>query len=145
TADTPSATTKTPPATTTIPPAAKHTKPPPASAPAAPALGVKAAALIEASTGQMLYGENADAQLPIASATKLMTALVTLHHTRLSQMFADPLFYPDAEDSQIHLVPGEQMSVHDLMIAMMLPSADDAAEDLAFNVGHRSVPRFLAM
>jgi serine-type D-Ala-D-Ala carboxypeptidase (penicillin-binding protein 5/6) len=141
-ASTPTATKSTPTATT---PAAAPTKPPPASAPAAPALGVKAAALIEASTGQMLYGENSDAQLPIASATKLMTALVTLHHTRLSQMFADPLFYPAAEDSQIHLVPGEQMSVHDLLIAMMLPSADDAAEDLAFNVGHRSVPRFLAM
>jgi serine-type D-Ala-D-Ala carboxypeptidase (penicillin-binding protein 5/6) len=141
----PNATASTPPATATTPPAAKHTRPPPASAPAAPALGVRAAALIEESTGQMLYGENADARLPIASATKLMTALVTLHHTRLSQMFTDPLFYPAAEDSQIHLVPGERMSVHDLLIAMMLPSADDAAEDLAYNVGHHSVPRFLAM
>ena len=37
------------------------------------------------------------------------------------------------------------MSVHDLLIAMMLPSADDAAEDLAYNVGHHSVRRFLAM
>ena len=37
------------------------------------------------------------------------------------------------------------MSVHDLLIAMMLPSADDAAEDLAYNVGHGSVARFLAM
>jgi serine-type D-Ala-D-Ala carboxypeptidase (penicillin-binding protein 5/6) len=43
------------------------------------------------------------------------------------------------------LVPGERMSVHDLLIALLLPSADDAAEDLAYNVGHGSVPRFLAM
>ena len=104
----PNATASTPPATATVPPAAKHTRPPPASAPAAPALGVRAAALIEESTGQMLYGENADARLPIASATKLMTALVTLHHTRLSQMFADPLFYPAAEDSQITSCPASR-------------------------------------
>ncbi len=37
------------------------------------------------------------------------------------------------------------MSVHDLLIALLLPSADDAAEDLAYNVGGSSVPRFLAM
>ena len=37
------------------------------------------------------------------------------------------------------------MSVHDLLTAMLLPSADDAAVDLAYNVGHRSVSRFVAM
>ena len=117
-----------------------------ASTPAAPPpLPVRAAALLEESTGQQLFGENANAELSIASTTKLMTALVTLRHTRLSQVFADPDYYPAAEDSQIGLVPGERMSVHDLIIAMMLPSADDAAEDLAYNVGHGSVARFIAM
>ena len=43
------------------------------------------------------------------------------------------------------LVPGERMTVHDLLLAMMLPSADDAAEDLAYNVGDGSVARFVAM
>jgi len=116
-----------------------------ASTPAPPPLPVRAAALLEESTGQQLFGENANAELPIASTTKLMTALVTLRHARLSQVFADPDYYPAAEDSQIGLEPGERMSVHDLVIAMMLPSADDAAEDLAYNVGHGSVARFVAM
>ena len=106
---------------------------------------MRAAALIEESTGQQLFGENANAELPIASTTKLMTALVTLRHARLSQVFADPDYYPASEDSQIGLVPGERMSVHDLLIAMLLPSADDAAEDLAYNVGHGSVGRFEGM
>ncbi|MFZ0376696.1 MAG: D-alanyl-D-alanine carboxypeptidase family protein [Solirubrobacteraceae bacterium] len=110
-----------------------------------PPLPVRAAALIEESTGQQLFGENANAELPIASTTKLMTALVTLRHARLSQVFADPDYYPASEDSQIGLVPGERMSVHDLLIAMLLPSADDAAEDLAYNVGHGSVGRFEGM
>ena len=60
-------------------------------------------------------------------------------------MFADPNYYPAASDSQIGLVPGERMSVHDLLLALLLPSADDAAEDLAYNVGHGSVARFVAM
>ena len=114
-------------------------------APTPPRLGVRAAALIEASTGQLLYGQNAGAELPIASTTKLMTALVTLHHAGLRDVFTDPNYYPSSEDSQIELEPGERMSVHDLLIAMLLPSADDAAEDLAYNVGHGSVARFVAM
>jgi D-alanyl-D-alanine carboxypeptidase (penicillin-binding protein 5/6) len=117
-----------------------------ATAAAGPALsGVRAAALIEEGSGQQLYGLNQDAQVSIASTTKLMTALVTLHHARLRDVFTDPDFIPAAEDSQIHLEPGERMSVHDLLIAMMLPSADDAAEDLAYNVGQGSVARFVAM
>jgi serine-type D-Ala-D-Ala carboxypeptidase (penicillin-binding protein 5/6) len=116
-----------------------------AATPSAPPLPARAAALIEESTGQQLFGESANTELPIASTTKLMTALVTLRHARLSQMFTDPDWYPAAEDSQIGLVPGERMSVHDLVIAMLLPSADDAAEDLAYNVGHGSVAQFIAM
>jgi serine-type D-Ala-D-Ala carboxypeptidase (penicillin-binding protein 5/6) len=117
-----------------------------AAAAPGPALpGVRAAALIEASSGDQLFGLDPDAEGAIASTTKLMTALVTLHHARLREMFTDPDFIPAAEDSQIHLEPGERMSVHDLLIALMLPSADDAAEDLAYNVGHGSVSRFVAM
>jgi serine-type D-Ala-D-Ala carboxypeptidase (penicillin-binding protein 5/6) len=119
--------------------------PEPASA-AGPRLpGVRAAALIEESSGQQLFGLEENAERAIASTTKLMTALVTLHQARLRDMFTYPNFFLPAEDSQIHLVPGERMSVHDLLIALMLPSADDAAEDLAYNVGHGSVSRFVAM
>ncbi len=118
---------------------------PRAAAAGVPPLRVRAAALIEESTGQLLYGLNASAELPIASTTKLMTALVTLHHARLRDMFVDPNYYPASEDSQIGLKPGERMSVRDLLVALLLPSADDAAEDLAYNVGHGSVARFIAM
>jgi len=111
-----------------------------------PRLSVRAAILIEQSTGQRLYGYKPNRELPIASTTKLMTALVTLEHERhLSTMFTQPDYYAAAVDSQIGLTPGERMSVHDLLLALMLPSADDAAEDLAYNVGHGSVGRFVGM
>jgi D-alanyl-D-alanine carboxypeptidase (penicillin-binding protein 5/6) len=108
--------------------------------------GTHAAALLEESTGAQLYGSNATAELAIASTTKLMTALVTLEHVHnLNRMFTQNDFVPAPSDSQIGLVPGERMSVHDLLLAMLLPSADDAAEDLAYNVGGGSLSRFIAM
>jgi D-alanyl-D-alanine carboxypeptidase (penicillin-binding protein 5/6) len=110
-----------------------------------PALSVRAAALVEPQTGQALYGQNASAQLPIASTTKLMTALVTLQHASMSQVFTYPAYPLSSADSQIGLARGERMTVHDLFVAMMLPSADDAAYDLAYNVGHGSVGRFISM
>jgi serine-type D-Ala-D-Ala carboxypeptidase (penicillin-binding protein 5/6) len=121
------------------PPASRNTTPAP------PPLGVRAAALIEESSGDQLYGLNSSAQLAIASTTKLMTALVTLQRTPLNRVFADPDYVPASEDSQIDLDPGERMNVRDLLTAMLLPSADDAAVDLAYNVGHGSVSRFLGM
>ena len=121
---------------------------PPAAAAASgpPPLSVNAAALTELTTGQLLYKSRAFSRLPIASTTKLMTALITLEHVKhLSRVFTQNNFYASSADSQIGLVPGERMSVHDLLLALLLPSADDAAEDLAFNVGHGSVARFIGM
>ncbi len=107
-----------------------------ASALAPPRLNARAAVLLAPQTGQTLYAANAYRELPIASTTKLMTALVVLQHVRhLSTVFAAPNYYPAAADSQIGLVPGERMTVHDLLLALMLPSADDAAEALAYNIG----------
>jgi serine-type D-Ala-D-Ala carboxypeptidase (penicillin-binding protein 5/6) len=116
------------------------------SAPAPPALSVSAAALFAPATNQLLYGVNANKRVAIASTTKLMTALVVLQqvHT-LSTIFTQNDYTAAAVDSQIGLEPGERMSVHDLLLALMLPSADDAAEDLAVNVGHGSVARFVQM
>jgi D-alanyl-D-alanine carboxypeptidase (penicillin-binding protein 5/6) len=117
-----------------------------AAAQAPPRLSVTAAALIEQSTGRQLYGLGADRELPIASTTKLMTALLTLERVRrLGTVFTQNDYYAAPADSQIGLVPGERMSVHDLLLALLLPSADDAAEDLAYNVGQRSVGYFVGM
>jgi serine-type D-Ala-D-Ala carboxypeptidase (penicillin-binding protein 5/6) len=117
-----------------------------ALAQAPPQLGVTAAALYAPATHQLLYGVDANRERPIASTTKLMTFLVVLQHVRdLHRVYTYPDYHQAAADSQIGLRPGERMTVHDLLVAMMLPSADDAAEDLAYNVGHGSVGRFVAM
>lgn len=113
--------------------------------PQPPALGVRAAILVAENTGQRLYGVNADAQLPVASTTKLMTALVTLERAPMTETFPYPGTYFSPDASQIGLARGERMSVQDLLVAMLLPSADDAAQDLAYNIGGGSVARFVAM
>jgi len=113
---------------------------------APPDLHVSGASLIVERSGQRLYGVDASSERAIASTTKIMTALVTLLHVKhLDTVFTQNDWYPAAADSQLGLVPGDRMTVHDLLEAMLLPSADDAAEDLAYNVGGGSVARFVAM
>ncbi|HLI59557.1 MAG TPA: D-alanyl-D-alanine carboxypeptidase family protein [Solirubrobacteraceae bacterium] len=112
--------------------------------PTPPSLQLRAGALYVPATGQFLYADHARERRAIASTTKMMTALVTLQHVKdLNTVFTYPDYHQAADDSQIGLRPGERMTVRDLLIAMMLPSADDAAEDLAYNVGHHSVARFI--
>jgi D-alanyl-D-alanine carboxypeptidase (penicillin-binding protein 5/6) len=115
------------------------------AAPAPPPLSARAATLVAPFTGQQLYGLNAGAELPIASTTKLMTALVTLERASLGAVFTYPGYQLTAADSQIGLAAGERMTVHDLLVAMLVPSADDAAYDLAYNIGHGSPSRFVTM
>jgi D-alanyl-D-alanine carboxypeptidase (penicillin-binding protein 5/6) len=110
-----------------------------------PILSVRSAILVDVNTGQELYADNANRELPIASTTKLMTALLTLERVKLSHRFTQNDYEPAAVDSQVGLVPGERMSVHDLLLALLLPSADDAAEDLAYNIGHGSIRSFIGM
>ncbi len=101
----------------------------------APSVGAPSAIVIDAHTGELLYGKREHDRRAIASTTKLMTALVTLAHTRPGQVFAMPPYPIGAAESKLGLQTGERMTVHDLLRAMMLPSANDAAYDLAVNVG----------
>lgn len=113
---------------------------------APPSLPVTGASLLVAGSDTPLWSVDGNRELPIASTTKMMTALVVLQHVKnLSEVFTQTNWTAQPVDSQIGLVPGEQMTVHDLLVALLLPSADDAAEDLAYNVGGGSVARFVAM
>jgi D-alanyl-D-alanine carboxypeptidase (penicillin-binding protein 5/6) len=116
------------------------------SSPAPPTLPVSGASLLVAGMRSPLWSVNGNAKLAIASTTKMMTALVVLQHVkRLGTIFTQNDWRAEPVDSQIGLDPGERMTVRDLLVALLLPSADDAAEDLAYNVGDRSIPRFVAM
>jgi D-alanyl-D-alanine carboxypeptidase (penicillin-binding protein 5/6) len=86
-----------------------------------------------------------DAPRALASITKLMTVLVALEHSRLDDMVTVTPQAARVGEATINLRPGEQLSVRDLAIAALVPSANDAATALAVHVGHGSVARFVAM
>jgi serine-type D-Ala-D-Ala carboxypeptidase (penicillin-binding protein 5/6) len=105
------------------------------SAARAPTVGAPSAIVIDARTGELLYGKRENDRRSIASTTKLMTAMVALAKTDPGEVFAMPPYPIGAGESKLGLHTGERMTVHDLLRAMMLPSANDAAYDLAVNVG----------
>jgi serine-type D-Ala-D-Ala carboxypeptidase (penicillin-binding protein 5/6) len=103
--------------------------------PHAPALSAPSAAVFEASTGQPVFGRAAGQRRLIASTTKLMTALVTVSSARLDRLCTASPYAAGPLETQIGLRAGERMRVRDLLRALLLPSANDAAATLAVCVG----------
>ena len=104
--------------------------------------GADAAIVVDQSDGRVMFQKRPDERHAIASTTKLMTALITLERTKQSTVFTVPSYPGGAGESTIGLRGGERMSVRDLLRALMLPSANDAAYALAVRVGG-SEPRFV--
>jgi serine-type D-Ala-D-Ala carboxypeptidase (penicillin-binding protein 5/6) len=109
-----------------------------------PSIGAPAAIVIDAQTGEVLWARHPEARRPIASTTKLMTAYIALQRTDPNTVFPAPAYGGGAAESTLGLRPGERLSVRDLLTALMLPSANDAANDLAVNIGG-SRARFVRM
>ncbi len=105
------------------------------SGPPAPDLGSAAAAiLIDARDGAVILQKNPEERRSIASTTKLMTALLTLEEARPEDVFRAVGYEALAIESKIDLRPGEPMRVDDLLEALLLESANDAAATLAAGV-----------
>jgi D-alanyl-D-alanine carboxypeptidase (penicillin-binding protein 5/6) len=105
----------------------------PAGADAAerPAVSARTAIVVDARDGHVLYRRDPAVERPIASATKLMTALVALEELPLGRKVRAVPYDPAPAESRIDLRTGERMSVADLLRALLLESANDAAETLA--------------
>jgi serine-type D-Ala-D-Ala carboxypeptidase (penicillin-binding protein 5/6) len=95
--------------------------------------------------GAVLAAHESRASRPIASITKLMTALVTLEHAALSDVATVPESAAGIGGSTVELRAGQQLTVAELLRAMLVPSANDAAETLALHAGRGSVGRFVAL
>jgi len=101
--------------------------------------------VVNASTGEVLAARNPRARVPIASITKLMTVLVALEHARLTDVVRVDRAAAKVGESTIRLRAGERITVHDLVAAALIQSANDAAVALARHVGHGSTPAFVAL
>ena len=106
-----------------------------------------AAILIDEDSGTVLYEKNADEQRPIASITKVMTLLLTFEALEEGKISLED-YVPISEHaysmggSQIWLEPGEQMTLNDMLKAICVSSANDAAVAVAEYVGG-SEPAFV--
>jgi len=95
----------------------------------------RAAIVIDASTGRVLYGVNPTLRLPPASTTKLMTALVTLDHLSPSESTVISENVPAVSPAKAIFKEGERVTVETLLTAALIKSANDAAFALAETVG----------
>ena len=111
---------------------------------AADEIHARAAVLIEAESGCVLYEQHAHTRLPMASTTKIMTALVVLERCDLQATVAVDRRAVGVEGSSVYLYPGELLTVEQLLYALLLSSANDAAAALAYEVAG-SIEGFAAM
>lgn len=81
----------------------------------------------------LLYGKNIDRKLPMASTTKIMTALLICEDCDLDEVITAPDKAVGVEGSSIYLKQGEEISIKDLLYGLMLVSGNDAACALAIH------------
>ena len=94
----------------------------------------KAECVMEANTRRILYERNGEEKLPMASTTKILTAITVLEHCDdIKEEFEIPSEAQGVEGSSIYLKSGELYSVEDLLYGLMLRSGNDSAEALALH------------
>lgn len=101
---------------------------------ALPGVSAQSAVLINGDTGEVLFRQNENVRLPMASTTKIMTALVAVEALPLHTMVKISAECVGIEGSSIYLTEGELLSLEDLLYALMLESANDAAIAIAVAV-----------
>jgi D-alanyl-D-alanine carboxypeptidase (penicillin-binding protein 5/6) len=90
--------------------------------------------VVEARGGEVLVEHDADSNRAVASATKLMTALLAIERAGPGDVFTAPAYSASPVESKIDLRKGERIAVHDLLEGLLLESANDAAVTIAANV-----------
>lgn len=98
-------------------------------------ISAESAVLIDASDNTLLFSKNADTRMPMASTTKIMTALVALENGNTDSIVTIPKEAVGVEGSSIYLYEGERLTLLQLLYALMLESANDSAVAIAIEVG----------
>lgn len=109
-----------------------------------PEIIAETAVVIDAKTGQILYDKNMHEQREPASTTKVITALLALENLDLDKIVVIDSETPYTGGSRIYLLEDERITVEQLLYALMLESANDAAVALAKEIAG-SVPAFAEM
>lgn len=97
-------------------------------------ISAASAVLIEAQTGKILYAKNENEKRPMASTTKIMTALICLESGNLDEQFVVDSSAIKVGGSSMGLVEGDIVTKRSLCIGMLLPSGNDAANAAAIKI-----------
>jgi serine-type D-Ala-D-Ala carboxypeptidase (penicillin-binding protein 5/6) len=109
-----------------------------------PEITAAGAILIDAATGQILYEKDARTSRPIASTTKIMTALLTIEHCSPEEMVTMKAAAGQTDGSQLGMQLGDRLPVETLLQALLMKSANDVALALADHVAG-SEAKFVAL
>lgn len=96
-----------------------------------PKINAKSAILIDKTTGLVLWSRNSRQKLPIASTTKIMTAIIVIENADFNKTVKVSKDIENVGQSEIGLIRNEKIKVHELLEAMLVHSANDAAVALA--------------
>ena len=113
--------------------------------PPPPKVSAESWAVYDETADVMLATWNLNEQRPMASVTKVLTAMIVLDNADLDDLVTVPAFAPSSRGSSAGLVAGERWTVYDLLVAMLVRSGNDAALTLAWHVGEGDVDAFVAM
>ncbi|MDP4133534.1 MAG: D-alanyl-D-alanine carboxypeptidase family protein [Bacillota bacterium] len=94
----------------------------------------KAAAIIDCQDGRILYEKNGDKRLPMASTTKIVTAITAIENGKLSDVVTVSANAAKTEGSSVYLVMGEKLTLEDLLYALLLESGNDASVAIAEHI-----------
>lgn len=108
-------------------------------------LNAKSYLVLDRKTLTPLVSHNPGESLPLASITKLMTAIVTLENSNIEDIIEIENDFSKTPEYKLGLYPGEKISVESLLYASLIPSANDAAEALAYYIGEGDYKKFVDM
>ncbi len=99
-----------------------------------PKISAESAILTDAATGQILWEKNARVRRPMASTTKIMTAIVVIENCKMTDVVTASKNATNTPYTSLNLRTGEQIEVKDMLYALLIRSANDAAVALAEHV-----------
>lgn len=105
-----------------------------ASADTGLSVSAKSSTLYNPNTKTFLHEKNANIRLPMASTTKIMTALVAIENLSLDEIVKVPTEAVGTEGSSLYLKENDELTVKDLLYGLLLQSANDAATVLAIRI-----------
>ncbi len=98
-------------------------------------LYAQSAVLMDADSGRVLFGKNAEAILPMASTTKIMTCILALERGNMEDLAEVSDYAASMPKVKLHMQKGETFRLNDLLYSLMLESHNDSAVAIAEHIG----------